>query len=112
MGWTKDSEKDPKSRELGILASKSVGLTTCRKQLVKWTSRIVSESMICVGKMTGNLDSCQADTGGPLILDGKLVGVASWSVGCAQDRRPGVFTSVPGILSWIRRELDGLREVC
>lgn len=76
-----------------------VSLSDCRKRLVQWTGRGVSENMICTGGMTGDLDTCQVDTGGPLILGDKIVGIASWRIGCTQEKRPRVFTSVPRLLS-------------
>ncbi|KAH8282432.1 hypothetical protein KR054_007733, partial [Drosophila jambulina] len=63
------------------------------------------------GKITkGNIcasapgkDSCQRDSGGPLVSlpDLKLIGIVSWGQGCAQPDYPGVYTSVYRFRDWI-----------
>lgn len=50
-------------------------------------------------------DSCQADSGGPLMFQGELVGIVSWGQGCAKDT-PGVYTSVPYFWEWIIRSVS------
>ncbi|XP_045501869.1 trypsin-3-like [Colias croceus] len=56
----------------------------------------------CVVSGWGFTDS---DSGGPLAADGKLVGVASWGVGCA-SRYPEVYTRVFSYLDWILGIVD------
>lgn len=50
---------------------------------------------------TKGKDSCQSDSGGPMVINNKLVGVVSWGLGCARDMNPGVYTSVPKVMDWI-----------
>lgn len=70
----------------------------------------VTESMMCAGNMAGGVSSCQGDSGGPLvkIVNGMatLIGIVSWSAGCAQPNHPGVFTNVTHELEWIRRTMQ------
>jgi len=66
---------------------------------------LISGAMLCtfaVGK-----DSCQKDSGGPLIMRGDdastdvQVGIASWGISCASNVFPGVAARVSSAYSWI-----------
>ena len=62
----------------------------------------VRREMVCAGRL--GRDSCTGDSGGPLVLCSQgcvLVGVASWGVGCAESKYPGVYTRLDKFTSWI-----------
>lgn len=48
--------------------------------------------MICAG--AGVLDKCIGDFGGGLVMDNKLIGVASSSRNCGDSRFPGLYARV------------------
>ncbi|XP_017862340.1 PREDICTED: trypsin-4 [Drosophila arizonae] len=62
----------------------------------------VTDAMFCASAR--NTDACQGDSGGPLTAQGKLIGIVSWGVGCADPFYPGVYTrlSHPSIRGWVR----------
>jgi len=45
--------------------------------------------------------SLQADSGGPLVQDGKQIGIISWGFECGSDIYPGVYVQVSNYIDWI-----------
>ncbi|KAF7215201.1 transmembrane protease serine 3-like, partial [Nothobranchius furzeri] len=85
-----------------------ISAKTCNQPDV-YRGRLTSR-MICAGYLEGGVDACQGDSGGPLACERssewKLVGVTSWGEGCALRNKPGVYTNVPAVLSWIHLQME------
>lgn len=62
----------------------------------------VTDNMICAGDLeNGGIGPCQEDLGGPLVVNNVIVGITSWSLGCARPKYPGVWTRVSKYREWI-----------
>lgn len=79
----------------------------------------ILDSMICAGYEEGQLDGCQGDSGGPLqcmrntnspeeFADSTwyLTGAVSWGIGCAERKKPGVYTRIIGHHTWIWNKIE------
>lgn len=59
----------------------------------------------CAGYENGLSDTCQADSGSPLMFFTKqhweIVGIVSYGIGCGEKMLPGVYTRVSAYLDWI-----------
>ena len=100
LGWGRTRDGGPRASGLrgvevdvwspGICRSAYSGVTQVRGE------------MMCAARL--GRDSCTGDSGGPLVLCSHqcvLVGVASWGVGCAETKYPGVYTRLDKFTSWI-----------
>lgn len=67
------------------------------------------DEQFCAGFADGHADTCQGDSGSPLMffVDGRwqIVGLVSYGTGCAQERLPGIYTRVSNYVEWIRDRL-------
>ncbi|KFP79966.1 Acrosin, partial [Acanthisitta chloris] len=62
---------------------------------------------LCAGYPRGGADTCQGDSGAPLVCKDStddsfwLVGIASWGKDCSGVKRPGIYTSTQPYQEWI-----------
>ncbi|XP_015436796.1 PREDICTED: chymotrypsin-2-like [Dufourea novaeangliae] len=74
----------------------------CKKVYTSIGQKIF-ESHICANDPSVEKGACNGDSGGPLTVNGKIVGIVSWSMGCALQRYPTVYTRVTSYLDWIKQ---------
>ncbi|MCU7917499.1 MAG: trypsin-like serine protease [Candidatus Thiodiazotropha sp. (ex Epidulcina cf. delphinae)] len=75
----------------------------------------ITDNMVCAGSSDGMRDSCNGDSGGPLMVRDsnnnlKLLGVVSFgsNQGCASATHPGVYTRVSRYQEWIDNAMNGI----
>jgi len=103
IGWGRTSDGGPQSRLL-----REVEVQIWTQSSCKATYRSVAtvrDEMVCASRP--GKDSCTGDSGGPLLMCGQgkgcqQVGVASWGIGCAVSKYPGVYTRVAKYYQWIQ----------
>ncbi|XP_030294910.1 transmembrane protease serine 4a isoform X1 [Sparus aurata] len=107
-GWGYLEENGNVSPSLQKAYIPLIDRSTCSSPTVYGSS--ITQRMICAGFLEGKVDACQGDSGGPLVhftsSQWHLVGVVSWGVGCARERRPGVYCNVEEMLNWIRTVIE------
>ncbi|XP_034943315.1 serine protease filzig [Chelonus insularis] len=69
-------------------------------------SKLILDSFLCAGYANGQKDSCEGDSGGPLMMerpDGKwfLVGTVSHGIKCAAPYLPGVYMRTTYFKPWL-----------
>merc|ERR1711957_649811 len=73
-------------------------------------SRDITNNMLCT--LTPNKDTCQGDTGGPLIKRGEkaeddiVVGITSFAKDVCDNGLPGVFARVSSVYDWIKSTVE------
>jgi secreted trypsin-like serine protease len=113
-GWGSTNEV---GSPVDTLRSATVGViadSTCGSSGV-YGSDFDPATMLCAGYITGGVDTCFGDSGGPLEapLQGggyRLIGITGWGEGCARANAPGVYTRVAGptMRSLIASDVSGL----
>jgi hypothetical protein len=85
---------------------------TCVRQYTE-TVAVNPDTMLCAGNTSPNRDSCNGDSGGPLLdkATGKMVGIISFGKGCGDPDFPGVYTRISTYTSWIHDRICELSAV-
>nr|XP_006816688.1 PREDICTED: plasminogen-like [Saccoglossus kowalevskii] len=71
----------------------------------------ITDDFICAGYLVGGVDTCDGDSGGPLMKeDGgvwTVYGVTNFGDGCALPGNYGVYARVSSYMNWITQTLNG-----
>lgn len=86
-GWGTTSETDLVNAKL---RQATVPLVSDARCAAAYGSSFDRRDMVCAGST--HVDTCQFDSGGPLVIQNRLAGLTSWAYGCARSGFPGVYT--------------------
>uniref|UniRef100_A0A8D0L9Q7 Vitamin K-dependent protein C n=1 Tax=Sphenodon punctatus TaxID=8508 RepID=A0A8D0L9Q7_SPHPU len=106
-GWGSQSQESRKkySSVLNYIEIPLVPRNECVHAMLNY----ISENMLCAGLMGDSQDSCNGDSGGPMVTQFKntwfLVGLVSWGEGCGKQENFGVYTKVSHYLGWIHYQI-------
>lgn len=103
-GWNQESQKDGNKPDTLQRAKVDVFRNEDCEGLYRDGNRprTIASTQLCAGKRTGGVDSCWADSGGPLVTnDEVLIGIVSTGIGCARPGFPGIYTRVSEFTNWI-----------
>jgi secreted trypsin-like serine protease len=102
-GWGETEGTGPADRFQKVLVP-VLGDSYCGQ--VYASEGYVANGEICAGYKQGGKDSCQGDSGGPLVLNGRLFGVVSWGIGCADAGNPGVYAEVASYATALQTQIN------
>lgn len=108
-GWGATSEGGNGSNALKEATVPVVSDTQCDA----WYGGAITPSQhVCAGYQQGGTDTCQGDSGGPMMVRDTnnnflLAGITSWGDGCAKKERPGVYSEVATLSSFISAMTTG-----
>ncbi|XP_043832216.1 granzyme A [Dromiciops gliroides] len=110
-GWGKTDVKSKKPsdtlREVNVTV---IDRKTCNDKDHYNLKPFIGPNMICAGNTKGGKDSCNGDSGGPLICQGSFTGITSFgSPGkCGDPQKPGVYTFLSAkYINWIKNTIKG-----
>ncbi|XP_030380037.1 transmembrane protease serine 9 [Scaptodrosophila lebanonensis] len=109
-GWTQENQAEGERAD--VLRKATVKIwdnEACERSYhALGKSNTISDSQLCAGYENGRIDSCWADSGGPLMSkEHHLLGVVSTGIGCARPGLPGIYTRVSKYVQWIQNVING-----
>lgn len=108
IGFGRVSENGAQSSVLREVSLNVVVQASCQQALSN--DVVDAATMICA--YADGRDSCKGDSGGPLLSsDGRVVGIVSWGIGCAQQNSPGVYARVSAALTFINAGICQLSSI-
>lgn len=104
IGWgtVKDTKYGSYPAKLQEIQVPIVSNRECRNV---YSTKSITDNMLCAGDLSSKKDACQGDSGGPLIIKQSgnwvLAGIVSWGKGCAV--RYGVYSRVSKFTDFIEK---------
>ena len=115
-GWGKLSYGGPVPSILQVVKLPIIPNTQCQKMFQKSGHRkVIRDTFICAGYNDGGKDSCEGDSGGPLMIQGEdarwsLIGTVSHGIKCAEPNLPGVYMKTSAYMPWIINVISKSRK--
>ncbi|KAJ0172150.1 hypothetical protein K1T71_012123 [Dendrolimus kikuchii] len=102
IGWGALSGANPvSSDQLRHVQIWTINQVTCENRYADHSFTVTS-NMVCVGWLdVGVRGQCEGDAGSPLVDNGAVVGLFSWTQGCAQGWYPDINTRISPYTRWI-----------
>ncbi|MFA1538963.1 serine protease [Actinomadura monticuli] len=91
-GWGFTSENDLFNTRLRAARVPLPGDAACERA---YGDSFDPSDMVCAGSAAA--DSCQFDSGGPLVARGRVVALVSWGYGCGKPGYPGVYARLDSL---------------
>ncbi|XP_035776402.1 trypsin 3A1-like [Anopheles albimanus] len=88
-GWGLTASNETLAPTLRSVTVPTIGLASCRSA---WNPITVASTALCAG-IKGR-DSCNGDSGGPLIYNGTQVGLVSWGDEVCGSAMPAIYTFI------------------
>lgn len=114
-GWGAVTEGGPSPAVLREVTVPIVTKQVCMTDKTGYAP-FIKDTMICAGYEKGGKDSCNGDSGGPMVLASgqkrTLLGVVSWGEGCARAQGYGVYTRIASYRTWISDVMKGKTSAC
>ncbi|XP_014607527.1 PREDICTED: serine proteinase stubble [Polistes canadensis] len=112
-GWGRLYDEGPLPSILQEVAVPVINNTIC-ESMYRNAGYIehIPHIFICAGWRNGGFDSCEGDSGGPMVIQRArdkrwiLAGIISWGIGCAVPNQPGVYTRISEFREWINQILQ------
>ncbi|XP_017841549.2 transmembrane protease serine 9 [Drosophila busckii] len=105
-GWTQENQAEGERSDILRKATVKIwnNIACERSYRALGKSNSITDTQMCAGYMNGQIDSCWADSGGPLMSKDHhyLLGVVSTGIGCARPGLPGIYTRVSKYVPWMR----------
>ncbi|XP_075978434.1 trypsin CFT-1-like [Anticarsia gemmatalis] len=101
VGWGKTAYTGLSSEQLRQVDLVTVNQGSCRRRYLP-TIKAVTDNMLCAGWKDGGRGQCDGDTGGPLIFNGVVIGLSSFSNFCGIGTFPSVNTRVNRYIPWLQ----------
>lgn len=119
VGWGKNARM---SKQRGSKRLKEATLPLVRRKICKNSFNFtITKNQMCAGYSDGRRDSCDGDSGGPLLCMAKTQAGQRWVIygitsfgpndGCGIAGKYGVYTKVNNYSEWIRYAIRNGREM-